>query len=447
MFGRGGPFGGMFGGDPFMSDPFSQMDRMINSMFADPLFGNPLGVGLRPPGTHIQQQSHQQRARQPVIEEVDDDGQPVRATANQDEPIVEEPDDVPAAAKEGSPPQSRAAQRPRRHSPPRASSTHVQGSLDPFGQLFGALTGGAAAGGGNSSFVFSSSSFSSLGPGGVSYQTTTSTRVGPGGVRETQSVVRDGRSGTEAVTISRGLGDGRQRTLVRTRDAITGREEQVEDLQGITADEADVFDDQWRQHAERNLPGSGAFGAVAGRLGAGPGAGGSRSQRTLALPSTAGGGGISGHHSAAAMPSASLYDSAPAAPSSHQAQPGVGYGRRHSSSTGAYFPPSSGGLGSSGPAGAGVYGGGTVATGGGSGGQGSYTGHGPGTPQYGSRRFSGAGQNSGYYSPRQQQQQQHQQQQQQQQQQQGAGVGSGRSGMYGGSSYAGGGQTQPRYHY
>ncbi len=50
-------------------------------------------------------------------------------------------------------------------------------------------------------------------------------------VRETQSVVRDGRSGTERVTIARGLG-GRERTLVRTRDAA-GRELQHEDLRGI----------------------------------------------------------------------------------------------------------------------------------------------------------------------------------------------------------------------
>lgn len=46
-------------------------------------------------------------------------------------------------------------------------------------------------------------------------------------------MVRDSRTGTESVTISRGLGDGRQRTLVRTRDATTGREEQLEDLQGL----------------------------------------------------------------------------------------------------------------------------------------------------------------------------------------------------------------------
>ncbi|EFJ50629.1 hypothetical protein VOLCADRAFT_116802 [Volvox carteri f. nagariensis] len=198
------------------------------------------------------------------------------ATA-QDEPIVEEPDDEPS-------PQDRASQRQRRHSPPRQPMPHPQvAPMDPFSQLFGALTSGTMGGGG-SSFMLSSSSYGTMGPGGVTYQASRTTRVGPGGVRETQSVVRDGRSGTESVTISRGLGDGRQRTLVRTRDAITGREEQLEDLQGLREHEAEVFDEQWRMQAERNFPLGGGFGA-AGRLAAGGGrASGAAQQRPLALP-------------------------------------------------------------------------------------------------------------------------------------------------------------------
>ncbi len=54
---------------------------------------------------------------------------------------------------------------------------------DPFSQLFGALAGGGpAVAGGGSSFMISSSSYSSMGPGGLTYQASSTTRVGPGGV-------------------------------------------------------------------------------------------------------------------------------------------------------------------------------------------------------------------------------------------------------------------------
>ncbi|GLI69125.1 hypothetical protein VaNZ11_013680 [Volvox africanus] len=274
MFGRGGPFGSMFGNDPFFSDPFSHMDRMMNTMLNDPFFANPLGMGTRMPGVHVAQPVQNQRVRQPVIEEVDDVGHTGRTTA-QDEPIVEEPDDEPS-------PQDRAAQRQRRHSPPRQQVVQPHAApMDPFSQLLGAF-GGVGAGGG-SSFMISSSSFTSMGPGGMSYQASSTTRVGPGGVRETQAVVRDGRSRTESVTISRGLGDGRQRTLVRTRDGITGREDQLEDLQGLREHEAETFDEHWRHQAERNLPGGGGFGAVSSRV-TGGGLAASAQQRPLALP-------------------------------------------------------------------------------------------------------------------------------------------------------------------
>ncbi|GLC45428.1 Myeloid leukemia factor 1 [Pleodorina starrii] len=332
MFGRGGPFGSMFGNDPFFSDPFSHMDRMMNSMLSAPFFADPLGVGLRPPGPQFIQQVPNARGRQPVIEEVDEAGDTGRTASAQDQPIVEEPDDEPAQ-------QDRASQRQRRHSPQRqpAAQAHAAPMMDPFSQLFGALAGGAMAGGGGSSFVVSSSSYSSMGPSGVSYSASSTTRVGPGGVRETQSVVRDGRSGTESVTISRGLGDGRQRTLVRTRDALTGREEQLEDLRGLSQHEADVFDDQWRHHAERNLPGGGAFGAAvsSGRIGGGGGGrGAAAQQRPLALPAALPAAAPAGH---------GMYDSNAGFAAAQRAA----YARPSSSSGGHNRRPSGGGGGSS----------------------------------------------------------------------------------------------------
>lgn len=53
--------------------------------------------------------------------------------------------------------------------------------------------------GGSSQVSFSSSSFS--GGNGVTYSSSTTTRIGPGGVRETQSSVKDGRTGKESLTM------------------------------------------------------------------------------------------------------------------------------------------------------------------------------------------------------------------------------------------------------
>jgi hypothetical protein len=107
----------MFGNDPFFSDPFAHMDRMMTSMLNDPFFANPLGVALQPAMPYSAPYVQQPRVRcfarqdvqsvpavnhvpytgaqgsQPVIEEVDDAGNLLRSTSAQDEPIVEEPDD------------------------------------------------------------------------------------------------------------------------------------------------------------------------------------------------------------------------------------------------------------------------------------------------------------------------------------------------------------------
>jgi hypothetical protein len=100
------------------------------------------------------------------------------------------------------------------------------------------------------------------------YQETTTSRLGPGGVRETQRAVRDGRTGKESITLRRGLGE-RERTVTRTRDA-SGQETADDVLKGIAAEEAAAFDREWAERASK-LPPAGAFGfgGAGGRLGTG----------------------------------------------------------------------------------------------------------------------------------------------------------------------------------
>merc|ERR1711871_1171284 len=106
--------------------------------------------------------------------------------------------------------------------------------------------------GGSSQVSFSSSSFS--GGNGVTYSSSTTTRIGPGGVRETQSSVKDGRTGKESLTIDRSLGD-RRRMISKSRNSRTGEEQTTDNLYNLQAGaEADAFDDEWLAAAERRLP-------------------------------------------------------------------------------------------------------------------------------------------------------------------------------------------------
>eukprot|EP00201_Polytomella_parva_P016172 CAMPEP_0175050940 /NCGR_PEP_ID=MMETSP0052_2-20121109/7523_1 /TAXON_ID=51329 ORGANISM="Polytomella parva, Strain SAG 63-3" /NCGR_SAMPLE_ID=MMETSP0052_2 /ASSEMBLY_ACC=CAM_ASM_000194 /LENGTH=338 /DNA_ID=CAMNT_0016315169 /DNA_START=155 /DNA_END=1171 /DNA_ORIENTATION=- len=125
-------------------------------------------------------------------------------------------------------------------------------------------------GGNGGSYMFSSSSYSSTGPNGQCYSKSTSTKVGPGGVRETQSCVRDGYTGHQEMCIQRGLGD-RERTVTRRRD-VRGREEQVENLKNLQADEGEAFEEEWLEHADRNLLKIGQSGiGISSRRGRGQG--------------------------------------------------------------------------------------------------------------------------------------------------------------------------------
>lgn len=131
-------------------------------------------------------------------------------------------------------------------------------------------------------YSYSNSTVASGGPNGILYQAQKSTRTGPGGVKEVQKAVRDGRTGHDAISIARGLGD-KERVVTRRRDA-NGRELKDDVLKGIAGDEVDRFDSEWMEQSKANLlnPGSFGFGS-GGRLNGGAGGRGQNPQ--MALPS------------------------------------------------------------------------------------------------------------------------------------------------------------------
>lgn len=241
MFGRSA-FPSVFDNDPFFRDPFAHMESIMNSMFHDPFMG-----GHQPFGRQVQAPQRQSSA--PVIEEVDADEEARHVPRRgNNQPIVEEPDEDGQS-------DQRQHQRQRRTSPVRNRSSGLSVSVGPSGipqvQSFG-NNGGAV-------FSFSSSSYTSnTGPGGVKYTATSTTKIGPGGVRETQQTVRDGRTGQESIVISRGLGS-KERTVTRTRDA-QGRERTEDSLKGVAPEQVNVFDEEWRQEAERNFGAMGLLG-------------------------------------------------------------------------------------------------------------------------------------------------------------------------------------------
>mmetsp|Transcript_24257 Transcript_24257/g.41745 ORF Transcript_24257/g.41745 Transcript_24257/m.41745 type:complete len:330 (-) Transcript_24257:858-1847(-) len=193
----------------FFKDPFFDGGRLGQDPFLDHFFGERGSFGdcdiLR----------NQPTRRGPVIEEIHEDEQPSASS----QPRVQEPDD------------DGAHYVPYRHE--RQS---------------------------NSSDSLFSSSFSLPHNGGTYfYSSSSTTTMGPGGVAETQSTVRDS-SGREKITVERRIGD-KSRRVVRERDN-TGRELVSDTTKNLREEEVRTFDEQWRRAAERSLPGLGGISAA-----------------------------------------------------------------------------------------------------------------------------------------------------------------------------------------
>lgn len=126
---------------------------------------------------------------------------------------------------------------------------------------------GGSGGGVGTSFSSSQVVTMSRGPDGRPqvYKATSSTKTGPGGVRETQKTVQDSRSGVKKMAIGHHIGE-RSHVVERERNYRTGEEEERQDFINLDEDDADEFNREYAQRS-RSLTGPGMPGG-SGRNGA-----------------------------------------------------------------------------------------------------------------------------------------------------------------------------------
>lgn len=104
-----------------------------------------------------------------------------------------------------------------------------------------------------SSSVFSMTS----GPNGPQvYQATSSTRSGPGGIKETRKTVQDSRSGTKKMAIGHHIGE-RAHIIEREQNVRTGEQEERQDYINLDDEEAEEFDREFQTKARSSMSLSG----------------------------------------------------------------------------------------------------------------------------------------------------------------------------------------------
>ncbi|XP_063702294.1 myeloid leukemia factor [Culicoides brevitarsis] len=105
---------------------------------------------------------------------------------------------------------------------------------------------------------YSSSSVFSMttGPDGKPqiYQATSSTKQGPGGIRETRKTLQDTRTGTKKMSIGHHIGD-RAHVIEKSQDLSTGQLEENEELINLDEEEKETFNREFTQRA-RSLGGT-----------------------------------------------------------------------------------------------------------------------------------------------------------------------------------------------
>merc|ERR1719209_1613742 len=106
-----------------------------------------------------------------------------------------------------------------------------------------------SGGGGGSSF---SSSYTSIsingGPGGRPqvYQSSSSTTVGPNGVKETKRTEKDSRTGVQKIAIGHHIGD-RAHIIEKTKNIHSGDNEESQEFINVDEDEAEQFNQEFKQ--------------------------------------------------------------------------------------------------------------------------------------------------------------------------------------------------------
>lgn len=83
------------------------------------------------------------------------------------------------------------------------------------------------------------------------YKATSSTKTGPGGLKETQKTVQDSRSGVKKMAIGHHIGE-RAHVIEREKNYNTGHEEERQDFINLEEEEADDFNREFT-HRSRNM--------------------------------------------------------------------------------------------------------------------------------------------------------------------------------------------------
>lgn len=112
---------------------------------------------------------------------------------------------------------------------------------------------------GNDATSYCTSSVFSMtsGPDGPQvYQATSSTRTGPGGIKETRKSVQDSRSGTKKMAIGHHIGE-RAHIIEREQNVHSGTQEERQDFINLDDEEAEDFDREFQTKARSSLSLSG----------------------------------------------------------------------------------------------------------------------------------------------------------------------------------------------
>lgn len=127
------------------------------------------------------------------------------------------------------------------------------GMLSNFNRLMGSPMDPMAGPVSNCNYSSSSTVISmTSGPDGQPqvYKATSSTKVGPGGVKETQRTVTDTVSGTKKMAIGHHIGE-RAHIIEKEQNMHTGDREERQDFINLDEDDADEFNREWETKTRR----------------------------------------------------------------------------------------------------------------------------------------------------------------------------------------------------
>lgn len=84
------------------------------------------------------------------------------------------------------------------------------------------------------------------------YQATSSTKTGPGGIRETQKTMQDSRTGVKKMAIGHHIGE-RGHVIEREQNLRSGQQEERQDFINLDEDDAEQFDREFTQKAHQGM--------------------------------------------------------------------------------------------------------------------------------------------------------------------------------------------------